>query len=166
MRNTVVRGVFVFIALCAGAGAASAATDTFMLVPGIPGGSVARGHEDWIDVISLQQSWPGQARKGTSCDVTVVKGLDIAGPKLYLAAVTGQIFSEIKIEVLKAAAEPVKFYELKLTNAIISSITTSGNSTSIAENVVISPQSATLSFFTQRADGSPGPPVTATIPCN
>src|SRR6185436_10737853 len=115
------------------------ATDTFMLVPGIPGDSAARGHENWIDVISLQQSWPGQVRKGTSCDVTVVKALDSAGPRLWLAAVTGQSFPEIKIEMVKAAADPFTFYQLKLTNAIISSITTSGNSTSIVENVVISP---------------------------
>ena len=166
MRTILVRGIVVFVALLAGAGAASAATDTFMLVPGIPGSSVTVGHENWIDVISLQQSFPGQLRKGTACDVTVVKGLDIAGPKLYLAAVTGQIFPEIKIEVVKVGAAPLTFYQLKLTNAIISSITTSGNSTSIVESVVISPQSAMLSFFPQNPDGAPGSPITATIPCN
>jgi type VI secretion system Hcp family effector len=166
MTKRFVTGLFAFAILVIAPLAASAATDTFMLVPGIPGGSFDDRHRDWIDVVSLQQSWPGTVKKGTSCEVTVVKALDISGPKLWLAAVTGQVFGEIKIEAIKAGGEQFKFYELKLLNAQISSITTNVTGPSVVENVVISPQSATLSFFPQKGDGSAGPAVTVTVPCN
>jgi len=166
MTKRMVTGLFVLAAFMIVPRVASAATDTFMFVPGIPGGSVDDKHKDWIDVVSLQQSWPGTVRKHTSCDVTVVKALDIAGPKLWLAAVTGQLFAEIKIEVVKEGGDPFKFYELKLINAQISSITTNGTGPSFVEDVVLSPQSATLSFFQQNRDGSTGSPVTVTVPCN
>jgi len=165
MTKRIVIRLFVLAVFMIVPRAASAATDTFMFVPGIPGGSADDRHKGWIDVISLQQGWPGTAKR-TSCDVTVVKALDIAGPKLWLAAVTGQVFAEIKIEALKAGADPIKFYELKLTNVQISSITTNGTGTAFIEDVVLSPQSATLSFFSQNPDGSTGPPVTVTVPCN
>lgn len=165
MTKRIVIGLFVLAVFPIVPRVASAATGTFMFVPGIPGGSADDKHKDWIDVLSLQQGWPGTAKR-TSCDVTVVKALDVAGPKLWLAAVTGQVFAEIKIEAVKAGADPVKFYELKLLNAQISSITTNGAGSSFVEDVVLSPQSATLSFFPQNPDGSPGPTVTVTVPCN
>ena len=163
---------FVFVPLltlglaAAATTVASAATDTYMLVPGIAGGSVDSKHAGWIDVLSLSQGWAG-IKKGSSCDVSIVKDLDIAGPRLWGAAVTGQVLGDIRIEVLHSGAEPTKLYEIRLTNARILNITTSGSSGgSFVESLTLTSDTATLSYYPQRADGSIGPPVTTTIACN
>ena len=136
-----------------------------MLIPGIPGSSVDDRHQDWIDVASLVQTFGAAGKRGNSCDVIVTKLLDIAGPKLWLAAVTHQVFSEIRIESIKAGGDRQRFYEIRLTNARVAAITTSEFGGPYFEDVTLSSDGATLSFFTQLADGSVGPPVTATIPC-
>ncbi len=69
---------------------ASAQDETFMLVPGISGGSRDAHHPGWIDVVSLRQSWSAAAKKRESCEIEIVKGLDKAGPRLWAAAVLGQ----------------------------------------------------------------------------
>lgn len=146
--------------------AAAQSTDTFMLIPGIPGSSVDDRHKDWIDVASLVQTFAAAGKRGNSCDVTVTKALDIAGPKLWLAAVTHQVFSEIRIESVKAGGERQRFYEIRLTNVRVDAITTSAYGGPSYETVTLTSDGATLSFFPQRPDGSVGPPVTATIPCS
>jgi hypothetical protein len=79
--------------------AASAQDQTFMLVPGIPGSSLDAHHERWIDVSSLRQTWNATAKKHSACEIEIGKGLDVAGPRLWTAAVTSQLFPELRIEV-------------------------------------------------------------------
>jgi type VI secretion system Hcp family effector len=145
-------------------GASAQTTSTFMLVPGIPGGATQERHAGWIEVMSLRQTFGVQLKGGSLCDVEVVKGLDISGPRLWAAAVTGQVFPEVTIEVIREGADQQKMYEIKLTSARVLSISTTGDS-AFAESVTLSPASATLSVFTQRPDGSVGPPVTNTFSC-
>jgi len=158
------------LCLCFAVSVPSTATaqvaSTFMLIPGIPGSSVDDRHKDWIDVVSLVQTFAAAAKKGNSCDVIVTRPLDIAGPKLWLAAVTHQVFSEIRIEAVKAGGERQRFYEIRLTNARVDAITTSAAGGPYYESVTLSSEGATLSFFPQNADGSIGSPVMATIPCS
>jgi len=164
---------FVFVPLltlglaAAATTVASAATDTYMLVPGIAGGSLDVRHANWIDVLSLSQGWSG-VKKTNSCDVSIVKDLDIAGPKLWGAAVTGQALGEVRIEVFHSGGEPTKLYEIRLTNARILNIATSGSSGggSFVESLTLTSDTATLSYYQQRPDGSIGAPITSTIACN
>lgn len=165
MRNFAVASALA-VAFLLTATVVSAATQTFMLVPGIPGGSNNAGHAQWIDVLSVSQTW-ATSRKRTSCDVQIVKPLDIAGPKLWLAAVTGQIFPEVRIDAVTSGESPFTFYEIRLTNAIVSSIVTAAaNGGSFNENLTLTATGATLTFYPQRPDGSLGTPVTASVPCN
>jgi type VI secretion system Hcp family effector len=146
--------------------AAFAQTQTFMLVPGIQGGSLDAKHTDWIDVASLRQSWETVSKKQNSaCEVEVVKGLDIAGPRLWAAAITRQVFTDIQIDVVRTGAVEMKFYEVHLANATIKSIVTAGAIT-FAETVTISAPGMTLKYYPQKPDGSLGSPVTDTITCN
>lgn len=145
--------------------AASAQNQTFMFVPGIPGASVEKGHEGWINIASLRQAWDAATKKQNSCEIEVVKGLDIAGPRLWAAAVMGQVFGEIRIEVLKMGEVPIKEYELRLSNAHITSILTAGGQT-FAETVTVTATGLTLFFYPQNADGSQGAPVTTSVACS
>ena len=163
---------FVFVPLltlglaAAATTVASAATQTFMLVPGIPGGSVDDRHANWIDVLSLSQGWAG-ARKGGACDVAIAKDLDIAGPRLWGAAVTGQALGDVRIEVMRVGGEQTKLYEIRLTNARVLNIATSGASGgTFMESLTLTSDTATLSYYPQRPDGSVGAAISTTIGCN
>ena len=136
-----------------------------MLIPGIPGDSTDDKHKDWIEVLSLTQTLESANQKGSSCEIQVVKRLDIAGPRLWAAAVMGQIFGEIKVEVVKSGGDQQQVvYSLKLENARVNSISTAISDT-FAESLGLLANTATLSVFTQNPDGSIGPPVTATVSC-
>jgi type VI protein secretion system component Hcp len=166
MRKTLGLVALALILSAARATPAFADVNAFLLVPGVPGGSTDARHVGWIDVLSVRQTLT-PTKKGSACQVEIVKPLDIAGPRLWLAAVTGQTFAEVRIEVVKAAADPFKVYEIRLANAIVSSISTAaGPGDVLRESLVWEAPSATLTFFTQNPDGSPGASVTSTIVCN
>jgi type VI protein secretion system component Hcp len=145
--------------------AASAQSQTFMLVPGIPGSSTDASHVDWIDVFSLQQGWDAATKKQNSCEVQVIKGLDIAGPRLWAAAVTGQVFGEIRIEVMSSGGDRRKEYEVRLANAHITSILTAGAQV-FNETVTVTATGMSLFFYPQNPDGTAGTPVTTSIACS
>jgi type VI secretion system Hcp family effector len=146
-------------------GAASAQVQTFMLVPGIPGGSVDDQHKNWIDVIAVTQTLDSNGRRRSSCEIQVVKGLDIAGPPLWAAAVTGQAFPEIRVDVFRPGGDsPSRLYEIKLGNAHVSTIATNVGY-NIAETLTLVAETATLTVFPQKPDGTVGTPVTATVSC-
>ena len=146
--------------------AASAQNLTFMHVPGIPGASLQSGYEGWISVTSLRQGWDAAGKKQNSCEIDVVKGLDISGPHLWAAAVTGQPFGEIIIDVTNSRVSfSTKIYEIRLSNAHITSIVTAVDTT-LAETVTVAAGGMTLTVYTQNADGTAGAPVTTTFACN
>jgi type VI protein secretion system component Hcp len=144
---------------------ASAQDQTFMLVPGIPGSSLDAHHPNWIDVKSLQQTFNATTRKHNACEIEIGKGLDVAGPRLWAAAVTSQLFAEIRIEVWGGTVDRrVKIYEIRLGNARITGIVTTGEQT-FAESVTIKATDLNLSFFTQNPDGTSST-VTNAVDCD
>jgi type VI protein secretion system component Hcp len=148
---------------------ASAQTSTFMHVPGISGSSTDSSHPGWIEVVSLSQTLehvgksPAAGRQW-SCDVAVLKGLDVSGPPLWMAAVLGQVFGEIKIEVIRSGASPSKLYEIRLRFARVTGISTSGTGT-YTESVTLRGDDAVLTFFPQSETGGTLPGVSAGIAC-
>lgn len=157
----------ILLALSASSGAAQT-FDTFLLVPGVTGGSQDAKHKGWIDVISLSQTLnQGDPKKSLAvCSLSALKVLDIAGPALWAAAASGQVFADVAIEVQKTSAVPVVFYTIHLANARITSVQTKVDSDTFpVEQVVIAPQSATLEFRTQNSDGTSGTPSTSTVTC-
>lgn len=154
---------------------ASATDQLLMHVPGIPGSSVARA--DWIDLFSFSGTAVAPASNGTvrgsqssaqPCQITVLKQLDIAGPRLWAATVTGQTFGTIELQVLQATGNlaPFLIYDIKLTNAQITAVADSGASEFPTESVTFKAASLTLAFTPQNDDGTPGTPVTTTFACN
>ena len=159
--------VFSFLGFV-GVHQAVAQTDTFMLVPGIKGSSVDSRHRDWIDVLSLTQSLDRNLERGRGrppqCTLEVIKSLDISGPLLWGAAVTGQVFGEIQIDVRGSGEKAQVFYQIMLRNAHVTSISTIGNGGYI-ERVILDAGSVQLKFFPQKPDGSTGDPVISSFSC-
>jgi type VI secretion system secreted protein Hcp len=161
----ILRAVLLVLCFVAFAGVGQAmAQDTFMLVPGIKGSATDARHRDWIDVLSLSQTLDQVAGR-PQCTLNATKLLDISGPLLWGAAVTGKVFPQIRIEVVSAGERPQIFYQITLTNAVVTGISTSGSSGGFVELVTLSATSVQLKFFPQRADGSLGSPVTSTFTC-
>jgi type VI secretion system secreted protein Hcp len=114
------------------------AFDAFLKIDGIPGESTDDKHKDWIEVLSF--SWgacqPTSASASSSGgasheranfqDMSIVKTLDKATPKLALACAGGQHIDSVTLELCRAGTDKVKYMEYKLTNCIISSITNGG----------------------------------------
>jgi type VI secretion system Hcp family effector len=138
-------------------------TQTFMLIPGIQGSSTDDGHANWVDVVSLTQTLDNGQKK-PQCSLEVMKTLDVAGPLLWGAAVTGQVFGEIRIEVQRAGGDRVVFYQIKLQNAHVTSISTIGNG-GYVERVTLDAGTVALIFRAQKPDGSFGGNVVSTFSC-
>ena len=135
-------------------------------MPGIQGGSVDAFHVNWIDIASVSQTWTS-SRRHAACEITIGKQLDVAGPRLWLAAVTGQAFGEIRLEAVKGAERPMRFYEVRLQNVRISSIsTTAAPGGEFIESVSLSASSLVLAYYPQNPDGSLANPVMTNINCN
>lgn len=166
IRNSKLHLMFSLVLVLLGttlfAAPAFAQFDTYMNISSIPGGSTDEQHRNWIDVVSLRQTWPGLGKK--TCDVEVVKGLDVAGPRLWAAAVLKQPLGEVRIEVIKPGGDTrFKFYEIRLTNARITSITTGGSNV-LAESVALTGDTLTITYYSQGVDGNVGTVVTTDPP--
>ena len=137
--------------------------DTFMFVPGIPGSSIDAEHKDWIEVLSMSQG-VSSTKKAVACsDVAFMKRLDQAGPLLWAAAAVGQVFPEVRIEVVRRFSGVV--YDIRISNAKVTSTQTSGSSEFPMESVSFSYQSITLTFNPQDAKGAIQQGVPQTIVC-
>jgi type VI secretion system Hcp family effector len=136
-----------------------------MLVPGIPGSSVDDGHKDWIEVLSMSQGAVSTKKSVACSDVSIMKVLDQAGPALWAAAAVRQLFSEIRVEVVKSGEFSGVVYDIRLSNARVTSTQTSGSSELPIESVSFSYDSVTLTFNTQDAKGGIHPGTPQTINC-
>jgi type VI secretion system Hcp family effector len=164
MKSAFITGVLAFgVATLSGQPVSAQITnDAFMLVPGIPGESFDDEHARWIEVLSLAQGFSDLAKDSNVCDVAIQKRLDKSGPLLFAAAVTGQIFSNIQIDIARPNTGQ-RYYEIVLTNARVSSLQSSPQS--LTEHLTLIAESIRLSYFPQKADGSLDTPVTAVANC-
>jgi type VI protein secretion system component Hcp len=138
----------------------------FLDIPGIDGGSVVEGYEHQIDVLSIRQNAAATAKKSLACDLSVVKGIDIAGPALWFTAASGQVFPEMTLTVVRNSGDVAfKLYEIRLTNVRITAVQATAGTAESSETVALVPQEVTLSYFTQNPTGGPGPTFSKTFAC-
>jgi len=114
--------------------------DAFMKIANIPGESTDANHSEWIEILSFNHglSQPASAqvsRQGGVTvgrvdigDLTVTKSLDKASPKLSVACCKGEHFATVSIELCKATGNKQKYLELKLSDVVVSSVQTHGQS--------------------------------------
>jgi len=111
------------------------AFDAYLQIDGIKGESTDSEHKDWIEVLSYSTpiGQPAAAAAGsTSGRVThqpfqIVKRTDLASPKLYEMASTGKHIKEVIVELMRASGgTPVKYMEIKMTDVIISNVSSAG----------------------------------------
>lgn len=114
-------------------------TDMFLWVDGIPGESTDDKHRDYIDVAAYHygvsrpgQQFPVDVRPPTPvanhADLTVVKQIDRASPKLFLACCSGQHFKQVRFDVFRPGGAPTRIIGYTMTDVIITSVKPVGSS--------------------------------------
>lgn len=126
-----------------GGGGSPEQAGIFMSIDGnaaIKGGSNSGSHRDWIELLSFSEgssAIPGDTTGGTRPsvrvnleDVTVSKHLDISSPKLRQALAEGDIFTEVKIDVIRTCGgSPFTEYAITLSVSSLTSLQMSGSGT-------------------------------------
>ena len=128
-----------------GGGGSPGQAGIFMSIDGnanIKGESKSKSHQDWIELLSFTEGShveiggaTGGARPSVKVNleaVTVSKFMDISSPKLRLALAEGDIFTEVKIDIIKSCGgSTYTEYAITLT---VSSLTSLAMESSAAED--------------------------------
>jgi type VI secretion system secreted protein Hcp len=150
------------------------AVDMFMKIEGVQGESDDDKHKKEIDVLawSWGMSNSGSAHVGGGAgsgkvnvqDISFTKYVDAASPKLMLACCNGTHYDEATLVVRKAGGtNPVEYITIKLTEVLISSISTggSGGEDRLTENVTLNFAKFNLNYTPQDKKGAPGTDIPA-----
>ena len=123
--------------------------DMYFKIGDIKGESIDSSHKDEIDVLAW--SW-GMTQSGTTHlgtgggagkvnvqDLSFTKYIDKASPVLMLSCANGKHYGEALLTVRKAGETPLAYLIIKLTDVLISSISTggSGGEDKLTENVTL-----------------------------
>jgi type VI protein secretion system component Hcp len=160
----VIRAVMVVTALVAAAAPARAQNNlrTLMKVDGVTGDSIDDRHQGWIDLVSYSQTIGTKA----CARIVALKSLDSASPGLVTYAATNQIIPSVTVEMIKNGKDQYVAFRAILEQVQIGQTElVEQELVAIAEKVVFLPRFVRLSFFPQRADGSPGAPITSVVTC-
>jgi type VI protein secretion system component Hcp len=164
MKHTLAVCTLLLGFLALSAQAASAQLRIYMSLGDIQGSSTDENHPDWIELRGIRQVFePDSLKKG--CEIEVLKSLDVAGPRLWRAAVVRSHLPEAAIEVVASGDRPVTIYEIKLRDLIIAAISTEGTST-FEERVTLVADHVTLIYRRLLPDGTFGGLVSESWRCN
>ena len=116
-------------------GTQTGATDMFIKIEGIDGESENEGHQNWSDIESFCQ---GQfiddsgvsTRSGGQLifdNITIVKQLDKASPKIAEAVCKGTVFPKVEIHVADSIPRSTPYYTYQLGYARITSYSICGS---------------------------------------
>jgi type VI secretion system secreted protein Hcp len=142
---------------------ATAASNMFLRLDGIPGESTIDKHANEIDLLSW--SWgetTGTAKnKGllpTGCitDLNIVKNLDIATPLLIVGALTGAVIPTGTLAVAVFGEKVTDFFIMTMTNVTITSYRTGGSvgDLHLVENITLHFERMDGVYKKQKPDGS------------
>ena len=157
------------------------AVDMFIKIKDIKGESQDKSHKDEIDVLAW--SWGasqsatthmgggGGGGKVSVQDLSFTKYIDSASADLLLACCNGKHLDEALLTVRKAGENPVEYIKIKMTQVIISSISTggSGGEDRLTEHVTLNFAKVALDYTPQDEKGkakSPAKSMTWDIAAN
>jgi type VI secretion system secreted protein Hcp len=113
-----------------------AVADHFLKIDGVDGESQDSKHKGQIDIMSFSfradqtgtSATGGGGGKGKVKlgDFIIVKEIDKASPKLFQACCSGEVFKTVMLYVRKAGKDQQEYYQVKLSDALVSSHQTGG----------------------------------------
>ncbi|HWN93606.1 MAG TPA: type VI secretion system tube protein Hcp [Methylomirabilota bacterium] len=146
------------------------AVDMFIKIGDVGGESKDAGHKGEIDVLSW--SW-GMSQSGTMHggggggagkvnvqDLSLTKWMDASSSALMKACCAGTHIPEALLTVRKAGDKPLEYLKIKLTNVLVSSLSTggSGGEDRLTENVSLNFEKVNVEYNTQDAKGGKDKP--------
>jgi type VI secretion system secreted protein Hcp len=144
------------------------AVDMFIKIGDIQGESKDKKHGKEIDVLawSWGMSNSGSAHSGGGAgagkvnvqDLSFTKYVDSASPKLMLACCNGKHYDDALLTVRKAGEKPVEYIKIKLTEVLITSVSTggSGGEDRLTENVTLNFGKVNYDYIPQDDKGAAG----------
>jgi type VI secretion system secreted protein Hcp len=144
------------------------AMDMFIKIGDLKGESKDKTHKDKIDVLawswgisnsgSAQQGGGAGAGKCNVQDLSFTKYIDLSSPDLLLAACNGKHFSEALLIVRKAGETPLEYLKIKMTDLIVTSVSTggSGGEDRLTENVTLNFAKVNVDYIEQTEKGVAG----------
>jgi len=133
-----------------------------------------KGHEDQIDLLSYQLGVVqqgsfaiggpgGGAGKAEFHDISVVKYVDKATPKLFEACAAGTHFGKATLTVRKAGDKPLEYLKIEMQDLIVSSQTIHGSSGNdqVTESITLNAAVIKQNYIEQDAKGGAGKTVAA-----
>ena len=144
------------------------AVDMFIKIGDLKGESKDKTHKQWVDVLAW--SWglsnSGSAHTGGGAgagkvnvqDLSFTKYVDSCTPALLLAGCNGKHYDDAQLIVRKAGEKPVEYIKIKLTEVLITSVSTggSGGEDRLTENVTLNFAKVAFDYVPQDDKGSPG----------
>ena len=104
----------------------------YMKIPGIEGDISAQGHEQWIQLSSLNFATkrslciePGritdrEATRPSVSEIEITKKMDKASPQLFSESCVGKAKPEIKIDICQTGSSLIPYMQYTLRNVIVS----------------------------------------------
>jgi type VI secretion system secreted protein Hcp len=145
------------------------AMDQFMkFTPKLEGESKDKKHGKEIDVLawSWGMSNSGSAQMGGGAgagkvsvqDLSFTKYVDSSSPAIMLACCNGKHYDEAFLTVRKAGDTPVEYIKIKMTEVLVTSVSTggSGGEDRITENVSLNFAKVHVDYTPQNDKGQPG----------
>ncbi|HEV2331438.1 MAG TPA: type VI secretion system tube protein Hcp [Verrucomicrobiae bacterium] len=148
------------------------ASDMFIKIDGIKGEAKDDKHTKDIDLLAW--SW-GMSNSGSSHtgggsgagkvavqDLSFTKWVDAASPPLMYHCCSGKHVKEATLFVRKAGEKPLEYIKIKMTDLIVTSVSTggSGGEDRLTENVTLNFAKFNIDYVAQKEDGSGESPVT------
>ena len=147
--------------VAAGAIQADAATESWLMIPGLEGESTQADHKGEIDVVSFAHLLD------KNCTYAFVKNLDKASPGLAEAVARKTVLPTVRLTARKSGEGQKDFYVLTLFSVAVQSVelTESAGGVAWTEQVVMSPRSVSISYKPQDDKGALGGEVKASFNC-
>ncbi|QYK13142.1 type VI secretion system tube protein Hcp [Shewanella rhizosphaerae] len=143
----------------------NAATDMFLKIDGVDGESLDAQHRNEIDVLAW--SWGASSDMRRTCiqDISVTKYVDSASPQLLMNQMSHMQYPRATLTVRKAGGTPLEYIVIELRDVWVSSLSTggSGGEDRLTENITLNFDELKYLYTPQKADGSGGPAISATI---
>lgn len=97
-------------------------------------------------------------------DISFTKYMDKASPILMKSVCTGDHFATATLSIRKAGTTPLIYYIVKMTDVLITSLSTggSGGEDRFTENLTLNFAKFEVQYFPQKQDGSPDPVIPMT----
>lgn len=143
------------------------AVDMFLKIDGVKGESKDSKHKGEIDILAW--SW-GMSNSGSTHvgggggsgkvnvqDLSFTKYLDKATPTLMLFSCNGKHINEATLVVRKAGETPVEYLTIKMSEIIVTSVSTggSGGEDRLTENITFNFAKVAVDYVPQSDKGAP-----------